>query len=76
MDGSGRLDALRGLYGHVIADPARQSAAAAASLAGQVRAQAFALAYGDAFLMLAGALCLGAVLTLALPPTPSPKTRP
>jgi DHA2 family multidrug resistance protein len=72
--GSGRIDALRGLYSHVIADPARQAAAATAALAGQVRAQAFALAYEDAFLLLAIVLCVGAAFTLALPPTPTPRS--
>ncbi len=69
--GGGRVDALRGLYGQVIADPARQAAAATATLAGQVRVQAFALAYEDAFLLLAAVLCVGAALTIALPPTPA-----
>jgi DHA2 family multidrug resistance protein len=66
----GRLDGLRAVVGRVIADPVRQAAAATATLAGQVRAQAFALAYNDAFLALGLTLCVGAVLTLALPPTP------
>ncbi len=71
----GRIAALRVGLGRAIFDPARQAAAATASLAGQVRAQAFVMAYDDAFLWMAGVLCLGALLTLALPPTPPTKVR-
>ncbi len=67
--GSGRLDGLAAIYGRVIADPARQAAAATAAVAGQVRNQAFTLAYEDAYLLLATLLCVGAALTLALPPS-------
>ena len=70
-----RIDALRGVFGHVIADVGRASAAATASLAGQVRQQAFVLAYNDAFLLMAMVLGLGAVLTLLLPPHPPTKQR-
>ncbi len=63
-----RIDALRGTFGHVIADFGRASAAATASMAAQVRQQAFVLAYNDVFVFMALVLGASAVLTLLLPP--------
>jgi DHA2 family multidrug resistance protein len=70
VSGGGRIESLKPALARVLFDPGRQTAAATAALAGQVRGQAFVLAYEDAFLAVAVILCVGALLTIALPPTP------
>jgi DHA2 family multidrug resistance protein len=60
-------------------DPGQNQAAALAGLARAASAQAFTLAYADAFTILAGLLLAGAVLVWALPrlpAVPAPSVRP
>ena len=70
LQDNGRLDALAAAFARTDPDLARQAAKATATLAAQVRGQAYVLAYNDAFLVIGAVLGTGALLTFLLPPAP------
>ncbi|WP_447919742.1 MFS transporter [Achromobacter aegrifaciens] len=75
-EASARLSQTAGGMANWVADPGGAQAVALGRLARSVARQAYTLSYGDAFLLAAGLLMLGAVVVWALPKLPSPLASP